>query len=282
MTRSEPGIIFTDLDGTLLNSDRKVSKSNLRCLHQLGQQNIVRVIATGRSWYSFNQVIAPDFPADYLIFSSGSGIVDLRTGELLRATCLTTSEITAITTSLESQRTDFMVHHSIPENHRFTYRQYNATNPDFNRRIAIYKDFASNVEKLGSYPDEATQIIAILSEDPDMFLRIKSQLNGFQITRATSPLDHSSIWLEIYPQNVHKGSAADWLCNHLQLDRNNSVGIGNDYNDIELLDFTPRSYLLANAPKELQSRYLLSNSNDKDGFSLAIHHALSCSKEPVR
>lgn len=267
--------VFTDLDGTLLNSARQVSPSNLECLQQLGRQNTVRVIATGRSWYSFKRVIPTDFPADYLIFSSGAGILDLQSGKLLKTACLSNTEVIDITTSLESQKADFMVHHTIPENHRFTYRKHSKNNSDFNRRISLYREFAANVESVGTYPDEATQVIAILEDDPDRFNMLGSRLNGFQITRATSPLDHSSIWLEIYPKNVHKGSAASWLCNHLQLDPNKSIGIGNDYNDIELLDFTPNSYMLKNGPKELHTRYLSSSSNDDDGFNSAVQHALT-------
>ncbi|WP_136809811.1 HAD-IIB family hydrolase [Desulfosediminicola flagellatus] len=275
MNSTSLSAVFTDLDGTLLNSARKVSEANLACLQLLGQQETVRVIATGRSWYSFRQVIASDFPADFLIFSSGAGIVDLRNGKLLKKASLSAPEIGDITASLESQKADFMVHHPIPENHRFTYRRNSSNNTDFNRRIDLYKEFACNVESTGNYPKEATQVIAILTDNPDRFTALKSTLNGFQITRATSPLDHSSIWLEIYPQNVHKGSAASWLCQHLQIDPNTTIGIGNDYNDIELLEFTSRSYMLANGPRELHAHYLNSSSNDENGFSNSVRHALA-------
>ena len=66
-------MVITDLDGTLLNSGRIVSPENRRALERLGELGVVRVIATGRSLFSFNKVIERDFPVDYLLFSSGGG-----------------------------------------------------------------------------------------------------------------------------------------------------------------------------------------------------------------
>ena len=61
--------VVIDLDGTLLNDKRKVGEKDIKTLKQLGEKDIVRIIATGRSLYSFNEVINEDFPIDYLILA---------------------------------------------------------------------------------------------------------------------------------------------------------------------------------------------------------------------
>lgn len=266
-------IVFTDLDGTLLNTSRHVSQENLDCLEQLGQNGIIRVIATGRSWYSFKRVISWPFPADYLIFSSGAGIVDAGSGELLFHANLTLADVALISGHLTEQQTDFMVHHQVPDNHHFVYHGGGGFGPDFACRIRLYQDFAREHTDSVPFPAPAAQVIAVLPHDPDHFLRLKTLLDGYQVTRTTSPLDHRSIWMEVQPRDINKGSAAAWLCTHLGLDRAGAVGIGNDYNDIDLLDFTPRSFLLANAPPELHRQYQLSSSNDEDGFRQAVRKA---------
>lgn len=268
------GAIFTDLDGTLLNSRQQVSSTNLACLHRLGEAGIVRVIATGRSHLSFQRVIPPGFPADYLIFSSGAGILDLETGKLLNHSGLEGDDVTRITSALERHDTDYMVHEQVPENHRFTYRKTNKANTDFSKRIELYREYATDFSQTGRYPQKSAQVIAVLSGGAETFSRIRNDLNGYQVTRTTSPLDHHSIWMEIYPKHVHKGSGAAWLCRHLDIDHLTTTGIGNDYNDLDLLDFTLHSYLVANAPTELHSRYRLAPSNDQDGFSYAANHLL--------
>lgn len=268
-------IVFTDLDGTLLDTRQTVSKENLDCLNMLGERKIVRVIATGRSHYSFAQVIQESFPTDYLIFSSGVGIIDLREDHLLNCNNLSEEDTTRITEVLLREKIDFMVHSQAPENHYFVYHRCNEANDDFNRRVSIYHDFATAHNESVPFPASAAQVIAVLDNDDGPFNQLKSALKGYQVTRTTSPLDHSSIWMEIQPKNVHKGSAAAWICDHLGIAPSCAVGIGNDYNDIDLLDFTPRSYLLKNAPAELHNRYRLGPSNNKHGFSKAIEHALA-------
>ncbi len=270
MTTDNPDILFIDLDGTLLNSAKQVSESNLHCLHRLRKQGIIQVIATGRSYYSFRQVIEHDFPADFLIFSSGAGIFDLKTKKLIYTRNLNTKDIVIIVQKLIEHELDFTVHTQVPDNHRFIYYHTNSNNKDFSRRLAIYSEYAEPFSGVGNLPNSSAQIIAVLPHDLDRFTSIADEFDAYQVTRTTSPLDGISMWMEIYPDNVSKGSAAKWLCERLQLDIDETFSIGNDYNDIDMLEFTRLSYVVANAPLDLQKRYTTTRSNDEDG----LFHAL--------
>lgn len=276
MSPNQPQIIFTDLDGTLLNSKRAVSPTNLATFRKLGESGVTRVIATGRSLYSFNRTMPADFPADYLIFSSGAGILDLTSKALLFSAHHNKDDILFISRTLDDHQADHMIHHEVPENHRFIYRHHSVKNPDFIKRISLYLDFAQRCVDTTSMPAYSAQIIAVLPPNDGRFNIIKDSLNGYQVTRTTSPLDHSSLWMEVYPAGIHKGSAAAWLCSRLNICCENSVGIGNDYNDIDLLDFTARSFIVDNSPKALLEKYTPTPSNnDNNGFSEAVHAAMN-------
>jgi HAD superfamily hydrolase (TIGR01484 family) len=69
-------IVFSDLDGTLLNNSHILSQVNRKTLMELKKRGIIRVVATGRSLFSAQKVMDLDFPIDYLIFSSGAGIMN--------------------------------------------------------------------------------------------------------------------------------------------------------------------------------------------------------------
>ena len=45
-------LLATDLDGTLLNCAAQISEGNFSALQRCGERGIVRVAATGRSYYS--------------------------------------------------------------------------------------------------------------------------------------------------------------------------------------------------------------------------------------
>jgi len=76
-------LVATDLDGTFLRNDKSISKENLETLNFLGERGIFRVIATGRNLKKTLEVIAPDVPFDYVVFSSGAGVYDLRKDKLI-------------------------------------------------------------------------------------------------------------------------------------------------------------------------------------------------------
>ena len=76
-------MVVTDLDGTLLNDKREVSSEDYSTLLMLGEKNVPRVIATGRSLYSVSRVLPDDFPVDYLVFSSGAGCLEWKSRDLV-------------------------------------------------------------------------------------------------------------------------------------------------------------------------------------------------------
>lgn len=270
MTSIPISILFSDLDGTLLNSQRTIPPLTLQCLHDMEPLGITRVIATGRSFYSFTKVAGQAFPADYLICSSGAGIFNLETGQQLNANHLERDDIQGISRRLIALNIDFTVHATVPDNHHFIYYHPNKDNRDFAHRLDLYAPYATPFSGTAALPDKSAQIIAVLPDDPEQFSYIAAHFPQYQVTRTTSPLNHSSMWMEIYPKNVSKGSGAKWLCSHLNLPAERSMGIGNDYNDIDLLDFTTYSYVVANAPAEMQEKYRSTASNNEDGLYHAI------------
>ncbi len=258
-------ILFTDLDRTLLRDDDTFSQRSITVLHKLKKKGIVVVIATGRNIHSAGKVLPEDLPIDYLMISSGCGIIDWRTKRVICENHLSRQETSRVLQIMQSQKLDFMVHHPLPDNHCFDFVLNNPENKDFHRRLKIYRSFA---RKLTVGPVIASQFIAIFpQEELDRFELAKNEINGLQVIRATSPLDHRSIWLEVFPRGVSKGHSAKWLCRKLGIDRKNTIGIGNDFNDIDLLDYTQQSFVVANAPQELKEIYQTIASNQDDGVA---------------
>jgi hydroxymethylpyrimidine pyrophosphatase-like HAD family hydrolase len=96
-----------------------------------------------------------------------------------------------------------------------------------------------------------------------------------KIVRATSPLDHQTIWMEFFHAEVSKGNAAHFLCQKLGVNPINTLGIGNDFNDIDLLNFTHHSYVVDNAPLELKQKYQTTASVNQNGFSQVVRKFLT-------
>jgi Cof subfamily protein (haloacid dehalogenase superfamily) len=270
--QSERRMVITDLDGTLFQTEGTLSATNLATLEDLGRRQIGRIIATGRSLYSAYKVLPRSFPIDYLIFSSGAGIVDWHTQQLLVAHHLTRQEIALAVHLLINYNVDFMVHKPIPENHYFSYRAMGQENPDFVRRCQRYQAFASPLDLASSDLHKACQILAI---DPNQgsqskYDMIKKQLRTLKVIRSTSPTDGVATWIEIFPPSVSKALASEWLARKHNVNRATILALGNDYNDLDLLQWAGNGFVVRNAPSDLRQTYRTVRSNNEDGFTEAV------------
>jgi len=266
-------MVITDLDGTLLQRGSVLDKTDKNTLVQLGDKDIVRVIATGRNLFSAKKVICDDFPIDYLVFSSGGGIVDWKSKELLLKTNLATKDIETILDILLKQSLDFMIHHPIPDNHHFAYLLKSKDNPDFLRRIELYQDYAYTFDvNKSTIVNQASQFLVIIPNGIAMqkYILIKERLNTLNIIRTTSPLDGKSFWIEILPINVSKAIAGEWIARKEGVDVKDTLSLGNDYNDLDLLNWGGLSFVVANAPELLRKTYPVVSSNNNNGFTEAV------------
>ncbi len=271
-------MVATDLDGTLLTDNKSISKKDFNTLKLLKKYNICRIIATGRSLYSAKKVLNDDFPVDYLIFTSGAGIFDWKSKKIIRSKKLSGKKVSAISDILIKNQVNFMIHKPIPDNHKFIYYKTNKdtlyTCDDFDARCYLYNEFAIPAKIKPKDFGDACQIVAIIPNDLLLFQKIKQKfepdLLKINIIRTTSPLNKKSIWIEFLPNKISKANSVEWLCNKIGINQSESLSIGNDYNDIDLLKWTKHSFVVSNAPDDIKNQFTVSKSNTNSGFTNAI------------
>ena len=264
-------LVVTDLDGTLLDSAARLSGANRRTLETLGRNAVVRAVATGRSLYSARRVISPDFPIDYLAFSSGAGVMSWPAGRLLRSQGMDPRVVARLVARLRVLSLDFMVHHAVPDTHCFHFFRSSDRNPDFERRIERYARFSRGLCDGVPGGIEVSQFVVI--EPPGAESRLEllvRELENVHVVRTTSPLDHASTWIELFPSGVSKAHAADWLCARHAIDPARTVAVGNDYNDLDMLEWAEHARVVSNAPPSMRERFAVVRANDDDGFTEAV------------
>lgn len=267
-------MVITDLDGTLANPDGKISKSDLNTLKQLGDNSIIRVIATGRSLYSANKVLDDNLPIDYLLFSSGAGILKWKNKEIIKNASLNAKEMQSINKYLMNINADFMLHFPIPDNHKFFYHESGKNNPDFIRRIKVYNQFCGPINSRPLTLKTACQYVIIVADNSITHEKISEELKAFSVIRTTSPLDKQTLWIEIFPANISKGQSAAWLCNDLCINQEDVLSIGNDYNDLDLLEWSGYSFVVENAPSVLRNQFNFTKSNHESALMHAVHQVI--------
>ncbi len=114
----------------------------------------------------------------------------------------------------------------------------------------------------------ASQFIVVLPPDETRISAIRSKLSDYSVIRATSPMDNHTVCLEIFNRNAGKGNSAKWLAQEFLPSKGIVVGnvyaIGNDYNDLDMLELADFAFLTPNAPPPLKEIYPVTRE-DTDG-----------------
>ncbi|HDR89787.1 MAG TPA: HAD-IIB family hydrolase [Bacteroidetes bacterium] len=253
--KTRPGMVLTDFDGTLHHPVNSVSSRDLETLHRMEDEGIVRVIATGRNLFSFRRLIPDDFPVDYLIFSTGCGIYDWKNKKMVHACSLDRPLADAVVEKLVEEGVGFMVHREVPENHHFVYFPGKELNPDFEKRCELYRPYASPFDGKNIPFQTVSQVLAIVPPDGKKFDELAAKFEGVRVIRSTSPISGEWFWMEFFHPGVSKGAAAAWLSDHLGIDRERTLALGNDYNDVEMLEWAGHAYMVEDAPEDLKALY---------------------------
>lgn len=269
------GIVVSDLDGTLLDSRHLLSPANRSALLELGRRRVVRVVATGRTLFSALRVLGEDFPIDFLVCSSGAAVCRWPSRELLKAEHMSLAAALQLARVLGARRLDFMLHHAVPDNHRCLFHRSGSSNPDFERRIELYASYMRPfcLEEISGPMCQA--VVIEPPPSPGSYPALQRELAEYSVLRATSPLDGASTWIEVFPAGVCKSAAAHWLRQAHTEPGTLSLAVGNDYNDVDLLDWADLACVVGNAPEELRARYRSVASHDASGFSHAVQLALA-------
>jgi len=120
--------------------------------------------------------------------------------------------------------------------------------------------------------------LVVFPNDQERFFNfwneIKTLFPDVKVIRTSSPLDTGYIWMEIFHQSVSKGNGVKFVCETLNIGQEHTFGIGNDFNDLDLLEFTQYSYMVANGPQELKDRFRAAKSNEENAFANALEKYL--------
>jgi len=325
-------MFVTDLDGTLFTDEKIIHEKDLAALESLAREGIIRVFATGRSLYSFQKTVQEmgfsatcnDMPVDYVIFSTGAGIMECTHGEIIKKESLGTRDVRVISEYFDSLSLDYMIHSPVPDTQNFVYKKGSSSkkdqsganahtnldgiidhcnahghadspaqgdpcsdqlhdvmmdNPDFYSRIALYKNLCRPMKKSdGANFGESTEILAIVPPalGHEMADKVQQALGDFSVIKATSPLDGKSIWIEVFNPLVSKSQVVAWLAAKRGVKREDVVSVGNDYNDLDLLEWSGQGFVVANAPVEVQGGFGGVASNNKCGVSEVVFNHMGC------
>ena len=271
-------LVATDLDGTFLKNDKSISEENLNTLNILGKQGILRVIATGRNLKKTMEVINEQVPFDYIVFSSGAGVYERKSGSLLFHQNINQNLVQQISDFLVALDLNFHLFRPVPENYKCWYYRGSIPCSEFESYFDFNQSLSEPLPLDRKIDSEACQFLVVFPDNLDRFLTLKNEIEQrfpeVKVVRTSSPLETGYIWMEIFHQSVSKGNGVKFVCDTFQIEHEYTLGIGNDFNDLDLLEFTNYSYMVDNGPHEMKKRFLPAKSNEENAFARIVEKYL--------
>jgi Cof subfamily protein (haloacid dehalogenase superfamily) len=275
-------LIAIDIDGTLLNPEFQISKTDLATLRRVHAQGIEVILVTGRR-HTFALPIAQQLGFDLWVISSNGAITRSLAGETFHRDLLpepTCRELVHVMQEFRGQTV-------------LTFDS-NGLHGDASGTIVIERldelegSIQRWLEKNMQYIRFVVPIENALTSDPvqAMFCgpvarmqRVLQVLGscGLLITvlRTEYPGRDLSI-VDVLNAGCSKGHALERWANYRRITHEQVMAIGDNYNDIEMLAFAGHPFIMGNASEELRSRgWKLTRSNAESGVSAAIEHVLN-------
>ncbi|WP_176270061.1 Cof-type HAD-IIB family hydrolase [Anaerococcus faecalis] len=259
-------LIAFDLDGTLLDGNRELSKENINSIKKLSDRGFQIVICTGRPYQGFKRFLVDlDLIGknNYSITNTGSIIKPNVESEYIKLNALTVedySKLINLTKPFKDLQVAFYTDSKL-------YNDNIIYNEAF---IHDQKILKMESGKLKEYNNEPICRINIMGkkEEIDRF----ENYNYQRLSKEYKLMRNETFSLEILNKNSGKGQGLVTLCKYLKLKRENVMAFGDNINDIEMLDFAGVSVAMGNAKEILKRKSdYLTDSNLNNGVSKFIN-----------
>ena len=254
-------LIALDLDGTLLHGDKHISPETLEVIQTLADRGLAIVPATGRNLQGIRENILQVQPVRYAICSNGANILDLDSGELLFSFPIPTQEAVNAVTYLQRFPTVIYLHTD-----QGTIRSKNWNNSGLAERFPFIQFHENNVPDLAEYirsNDVKIWKIGVFVLDDHIF----EQLLSWGSPSPQIVLNRTGECnIELNCAEASKGNGLKNLCAMLGLSLEETLAIGDNQNDLDILGCAGVSVAMGNAGEDVKAAAdYVTGTNDEDG-----------------
>jgi hydroxymethylpyrimidine pyrophosphatase-like HAD family hydrolase len=275
-------LLALDIDGTLLDSHGRVPSANLAAIARAIAGGVEVSLATGRR-YDFARPIVEQLPAPLTLILSNGAIVKTRDGVTLMRRLLPREVARAVLARVPQHRDSAAVVFDRQREGQVVFEAIDWEHPLHHRFFASNRPFLSEVAPLE----------ACLTEDPIQVMftggcaamrAVFDDLRAPPATRAPGASDttdysvalteyeHRDFSLvDVVQAGCSKGMALREWSERQGYRREEVMAMGDNLNDLEMLEFAGRPVLMGNALPELKARgWAVTATNDDEGVARAI------------
>jgi len=271
-------LLALDIDGTLLDPQFKISPENLAALRAAHASGIELLLATGRR-HDYALPVAQEIGVPCWLISSNGALIRSSAGETFYSDRLPIATAIKLFRHMDAFRANAVITFDRQGNNALVLERFEELNQSISRWIQMNAHFIQYVSPL----EEA------LTEDPiqAMFCGRVARMEEAQkrlaeadflaeISILKTQYDHRDLCiLDILNRGCSKGHALRRWAQEHAIPREQIMAIGDNFNDLEMLEFAGVAFVMGNASQELkQSGWRVTASNSESGVAQALQEVL--------
>jgi Cof subfamily protein (haloacid dehalogenase superfamily) len=275
---SQIRLLATDIDGTLLNPQFQISEGDLAALRRAHSAGIEIVLVTGRR-HTFALPIAQQLGFDLWLISSNGAVTRSLSGETFHRDMMPVEACRQLCGAMQKFRGNTVL----------TFDQETKGAIVLERMDELGTSIQRWLEKNMAYIEFIVPIERALVKDPvqAMFcgtmVRMSAALGRLEragmegkvtILRTEYPARDLSM-IDVLNAGCSKGHALERWAKHRGYRREEVMAVGDNHNDVEMLEFAGHPVIMGNACEELRGRgWMVTRGNHECGVAAAVELAL--------
>ena len=272
-------LLALDIDGTLVNSRFQIAERDLEALRHVHEFGAEVILCTGRR-HTFALPIANLIGFDLWLCTSNGAVTRSSAGENFHRDLLPQETARAFCEHMARYRAGTVITFDQETKGALVVEDFSELSQTVSKWVEVNR----------AYIEVVKPIEAAITKDPvqtmvcgtvSVMQEAEAHLNTFfllnDVTVLKTQYDHRDLCLlDVLTKDCSKGHAVERWATYRGIKPAEIMAIGDNFNDIEMLDIAGIPVVMGNASPEMKQRgYMQTQSNDACGVATAIEQVLA-------
>ena len=265
-------LIGVDVDGTLLDSEGRLPDENMAAIHEAVAAGIHVALVTGRS-YPFARPVADQLPASLTLIVSNGAVERRMDGGTLARRLLDRGVARAVLDATRPHRGAAALIFDRDAGRQVVFESMDWNHPGRRGYWARNQSLIDQCVPLEQALDEDPIQVMFNGGVADMrALSVALRRGATAYAVSLTEYEHRDFSLiDITAPGATKGRALAWRAAQMGLSRDEVMAVGDNFNDLEMLEFAGVPVVMANAVGELKTRgWHVTGGQNEAGLAQAI------------
>ncbi len=264
-------LIALDLDGTLLDSRKQLSKANRQALSRCIENGIWVVPCTGRAVDGIPSEVKNIPGVRYAITTNGAVIYDIKEDAVIDTRMLPWElalELLHFVDAHHVMYDPYIERRGITEPRFFENLSHYGLSSELQKMVQMTRDIYPNIIEYVKKSHKPVEKINLFFPDMEGRARLRAELDKRDDILVTSSIPNN---LEINAPGATKGEAIHRLAAHLGIKMEQTMAVGDGENDFTMIRMAGIGVAMKNGNSELQAAAdYVTDTNDESGVASAI------------